>query len=337
MMVAMNPQTWDAGRGRDRARRLPVLRQHAAAAAERVPRRRQRHRHAADRDLQRHLHDPRQRQLFKNIIYVGALSVLLDIDAGGDREPVRRAVQGQGAAAGVERARAAPGPRLRARAPGSAAGRACACSGATRSASASSSTATAPRRWAASTAAPRCAPGTRSRRRRRWPRRSRSTARKFRVDPATGAAPLRHRAGRGRDRLDRHGRRRGLERRARLHRHLGPGRVADDRVHRPGLLRRDPGDHHQRAARRAVHRHAHAHAAGRPARLRLRLARRHQARAAVPAGPARVLRARGRRARPGRPAADAGVRDDRPGHRHEPAPVRALRLGRRARATTAAR
>jgi 2-oxoglutarate ferredoxin oxidoreductase subunit alpha len=32
---------------------------------------------------------------------------------------------------------------------------------------------------------------------------------------------------------------------------------------------------------------------------------------------------------PGRPAADAGVRDDRPGHRHEPAPVRALCLGRR--------
>jgi 2-oxoglutarate ferredoxin oxidoreductase subunit alpha len=39
--------------------------------------------------------------------------------------------------------------------------------------------------------------------------------------------------------------------------------VADDRVHRPGLFRRDPGDHHQRAARRAVHRHAHPHPAGR--------------------------------------------------------------------------
>ena len=147
--------------------------------------------------------------------------------------------------------------------------------------------------------------------------------------PGHRRAPLRHRAGRGRDRLDRHGHRRRLERRARLHRHLGPGRVADDRVHRPGLLRRDPGDHHQRAARRAVHRHAHAHAAGRHHQLRLRLARRHQARAAVPAGPARVLRACGRGAGPGRPAADAGVRDDRSGHRHEPAPVRALRLGRR--------
>jgi 2-oxoglutarate ferredoxin oxidoreductase subunit alpha len=30
---------------------------------------------------------------------------------------------------------------------------------------------------------------------------------------------------------------------------------------------------------------------------------------------------------PGRPAADAGVRHDRPGHRHEPAPVRAALSG----------
>ena len=75
----------------------------------------------------------------------------------------------------------------------------------------------------------------------------------------------------------------------------GPGRLADDRVHRPGLLRRDPGDDHRRAARRPVDRHADAHPAGRPARLRLRLARRHQARAAVPRGPARVLRVRARR------------------------------------------
>ena len=56
----------------------------------------------------------------------------------------------------------------------------------TRSATASSSTATPPRRWAASTAAPRSAPGIRSRRRPRWPRRSPEHCRKFRVDPATG-------------------------------------------------------------------------------------------------------------------------------------------------------
>ena len=64
--------------------------------------------------------------------------------------------------------------------------------------------------------------------------------------------------------------------------------------------------------------------------LRLRLARRHQARAAVPRRPARVLRVRGRGARPRRPPADADLRDDRPRHRHEPPPVRAARLGRRA-------
>jgi 2-oxoglutarate ferredoxin oxidoreductase subunit alpha len=105
------------------------------------------------------------------------------------------------------------------------------------------------------------------------------------------------------------------------------GRVADDRVHRARLHGGDPGHHHQRAARRPVHRHAHAHAAGRHLLLRLRLARRHQARAAVPGGPARVLRARGGRARSRRSAADARVRDDRPRHRHEPAPVRAVPLG----------
>jgi ferredoxin len=39
LMVAMNPQTWDKRRGRDRARRLPVLRQHQADAARPLPRR----------------------------------------------------------------------------------------------------------------------------------------------------------------------------------------------------------------------------------------------------------------------------------------------------------
>ena len=68
---------------------------------------------------------------------------------------------------------------------------------------------------------------------------------------------------------------------------VGPGHLADDRVHRPRLLRRDPGGDLRRAARRPVDRHADAHAAGRPAELRLRLARRHQARAAVPRGSAR--------------------------------------------------
>ena len=79
-MVAMNPQTWDQDLRRDRAGRLPVLRLHQAAAAGEVPRRHHRHRHAADRDLQPPYTDPRQRQLFKNIIYVGALAALLGIE-----------------------------------------------------------------------------------------------------------------------------------------------------------------------------------------------------------------------------------------------------------------
>src|SRR5690606_18571035 len=75
---------------------------------------------------------------------------------------------------------------------------------------------------------------------------------------------------------------------------------------------------------------ADAHAAVGPARLRLRFARRHQARAAVPRGSARMLRLRRAGARPRRSPADAGVRHDRPRHRNEPAAVRTLRLGRRA-------
>ena len=192
MMVAMNPQTWDAGRGRDRARRLPVLRQHAAAAAA-----------APSATTSRVIgmplteicnatyDDPRQRQLFKNIIYVGALAVLLDIDTARHREAVRRAVQRQGAAARARTcARCTLGRELRARAP-AARRSACACDAPTRSATASSSTATPPRRWAACTAAPRSAPGTRSRPRRRWPRPSRSTARSCASTrpPASTATP----------------------------------------------------------------------------------------------------------------------------------------------------
>ena len=53
LMVAMNPQTWDADVAGDRARRLSVLRFDQAAAGVEVPRRHHRHRRAADRDLQR--------------------------------------------------------------------------------------------------------------------------------------------------------------------------------------------------------------------------------------------------------------------------------------------
>ena len=62
---------------------------------------------------------------------------------------------------------------------------------------------------------------------------------KYRVDPGDGQAPLRDRAGRGRARVDRHGDRRRVERRARVHRHRGPGHFADAGIHRPRVLRRD--------------------------------------------------------------------------------------------------
>ena len=42
--------------------------------------------------------DPRQRQLYKNIVYVGALAALLDIELGVIETLIARAVQGQGQA-----------------------------------------------------------------------------------------------------------------------------------------------------------------------------------------------------------------------------------------------
>ena len=323
------PADLGAGRARARKRRLPVLRLDAAAAAQRLPRRRGHARHADHRDLQRHLRRP-----------ASAPAV--------QEHPLRRRV---GATAGHRHRR----HRGRCSASSSAARRGCwhrtcarctwgatsppstcrtrrsgcASKGATWSASASSSTAIPPPRWAACTAVPRCAPGTRSRPRRRWPRPSRSTAPSCAStrSPANTATPScrpRTRSPRSAWSLARAGTARvpSPPRRARACRlmteFIGLAYFAEIPVTIINVQRGGP-----------VHRHAHAHAAGRHHQLRLCLARRHQARAAVSAGPARMFRALGRRTGPGRPAADAGVRDDRPGHRHEPAAVRALRLGRR--------
>ena len=71
--------------------------------------------------------------------------------------------------------------------------------------------------------------------------------------------------------------------------------------------------------------------------LRLRLARRHQARAAVPRRPDRVLRVRRAGLRPRRPAADADLRHARPRHRHERPAVPSRSHGTTAADTTAAR
>ena len=191
------------------------------------------------RSATRSITDPRQRQLFKNIVYVGALAVLLDIEP----EVIEKLFGEQ--YKGKEKLLEPPTCR---RCTWAATSRARTC-GRRRPAGAarrrgrrarSSSTATARRRWAACTAAPRS---------RLVPDHAVVLAGRGLPEvlpqvprrPGHRQEPLRHRAGRGRARLDRHRDRRRLERRARLHRDLGPGHLADDRVHRPRLLRRDPG------------------------------------------------------------------------------------------------
>jgi 2-oxoglutarate ferredoxin oxidoreductase subunit alpha len=74
--------------------------------------------------------------------------------------------------------------------------------------------------------------------------------------------------------------------------------------------------------------HAHAHPAVRSALLRVCLARRHETRAAVPGRSRGVLQPDGTGIRPRGAAADAGLRADRSRHRHEPAVVRSVPVGR---------
>ncbi len=80
LMVAMNPQTWDADLAEiepggylfhDSTRPLPRSKFRSDVHAIGVP---------LTEICNRTWNDPRQRQLFKNIMYVGALSLLLDID-----------------------------------------------------------------------------------------------------------------------------------------------------------------------------------------------------------------------------------------------------------------
>ena len=81
MMVAMNPQTWDADIAEiesggylfyDSTRPMPASKFRDDVHTMGVP---------LTEIANNAYTDPRQRQLFKNIIYVGALSVLLDVDA----------------------------------------------------------------------------------------------------------------------------------------------------------------------------------------------------------------------------------------------------------------
>ena len=108
----------------------------------------------------------------------------------------------------------------------------------------------------------------------------------------------------------------------------GPGHFADAGIHRPVLFRRNPGRDHGRAARRAVDRHADPHPAVRLDLLRLCLARRHQAHPAVSRGPARGVRFRRAGVRSRRAAADHDLPHARPRYRHEPPAVPAAALGR---------
>jgi 2-oxoglutarate ferredoxin oxidoreductase subunit alpha len=82
LMVAMNPQTWDADLKEiepggylfhDSTKPLPKSKFRDDVHAIGVP---------LTEICNRTYTDPRQRQLFKNIMYIGALSALLDIDAG---------------------------------------------------------------------------------------------------------------------------------------------------------------------------------------------------------------------------------------------------------------
>ena len=263
-MVAMNPQTWDQDVAVDRPGRLSVLRQHQADAGVEVPRRHRRDRRAADRDAAtREYTDPRQRQLFKNIIYVGALAALLDIDPPVIEQLLAEQFKGQGQADRAEHPRAAHGPRLGADESATARS-ACACAAPTRSATASSSTATPPPALGAVYGgATVCA----------WypitPSSSLAEAfqrycDRFRVDKETGKQ--RFAIVQAEDELASIGMVIGAAwNGARAFTATsGPGISLMQEFFGPGLFRRNPGGDLRRAARRPVHRHADAHPAMRP-------------------------------------------------------------------------
>ncbi len=107
------------------------------------------------------------------------------------------------------------------------------------------------------------------------------------------------------------------------------GLVADERV--PGLrvFHGAARGRVRRPASRTLDRHADAHAASRHPFGGIRVARRHEARAAVSERSARVLRDRGSGVRSRRAAADAGDRVVRSRHRHERLDVQGPRVGSR--------
>ena len=294
----------DLGQGRrfDRAGRLSALRFDQADAEVEVPRRHHRHRRAAHRDHQFDLYRsapaPAVQEHHLSRRALGAARHRPE----GDRAAHRRAIQGQGKAAVVERPCAASRPRLRVAEP------------------------EMPDRRTGEEVRQGRRPhfhrgqfGGRARRG-LWRRHGVRLVSDHAVvvaggrlhQPLQAAASrsgdqegeIRHRPGRGRACLDRHRDRRGMERRPRLHRDLGPRRLADAGVHRAVLFCRNPGGDHGRAARRPLDRHADAHPAMRHHQRGLCLARRHQAHPAFPRGSGRSVRNGGAGLRSRRPAAD---------------------------------
>jgi 2-oxoglutarate ferredoxin oxidoreductase subunit alpha len=167
MMVAMNPQTWDQD-----VREIDPGGYLFYDSSKPLPRAKFRDDiHVLGMPLTEicndHYSDARERQLFKNIIYVGALTTLLDIDPAEIEKLFGEQYKGKEKLfdSNVQALNA----RARLRAPTSSRSRS-RSSAATASATASSSTATAPPRSAASMAARRSVPGIRSPPRRRSPK-----------------------------------------------------------------------------------------------------------------------------------------------------------------------
>ena len=336
MMVAMNPQTWDEDLAEiepggylfyDSTKPLPPSKFRDDVTVIGAP---------LTAICNREYNDPRQRQLFKNIIYLGALSALLNMDVGGDRKADLRAVPRQGHADPVPtcaRSISAANGRLNehecpiglrlervdkvgdrifitgndAAALGAVYGGATVCA------------------WYPITPSSSLAEAFANH------------CRRYRVDPET--KKQRYAIIQAEDELASIGMVIGacVEWCARVYRDLGAGHLADAGIHRARLFCRDPGGDLRRAARQPVDRHADPHPAGRHPVLRPCLAWRHQARAAAPRGPARKLRLCRRGIRSGGPAADPGLCHARPRHRHERLAGRAVGMGREPAITTAAR
>ena len=161
MMVAMNPETWDEDVAEiepggylfyDSTKPLPPSKFRDDINVIGAP---------LTAICNREYTDARQRQLFKNIIYLGVLSALLDIDVAAIEKLIGEQFRGRDTLIKPNLHALGPGARLgalRARMPDRAASEAAS----TRSATASLSPATTPPHWAASTAGRRSPPGIRS-------------------------------------------------------------------------------------------------------------------------------------------------------------------------------